>query len=73
MPNFYSDTYMKDALSGKTGIPPNGSTLQGISNPSIYGTKDDLYDRLRRHQYTGSTNGRVKGDTTSDSEDQGVQ
>lgn len=23
------------------------------SNASIYGTKDDLYDRLKRHAYTG--------------------
>ena len=72
---------MKDALHGKPPPPP-GSALQGIANPSIYGTKEDLYDRLRRHQYQGSTNavnqvangnGRPKGDTTSDSEDQGAQ
>lgn len=66
MPNFYNETYMKDALHGPNGNvngggtaklqpPNNGSTLQGISNPSIYGTKDDLYDRLRRHQYNGSS------------------
>lgn len=59
MPNFYNETYMKDGLhNGKSG------TL-GRSNASIYGTKEDLYDRLRRHQYQGS-----KKDT-SDSEDQG--
>lgn len=23
------------------------------SNASLYGTKDDLYDRLKRHAYTG--------------------
>ncbi|KAI1303707.1 Fibropellin-1 [Halotydeus destructor] len=72
MPNFYSEGYLKDALHGPPPTAKNGSTLQGISNPSIYGTKpDDLYDRLRRHQYTGETAGRPKGDSTSDSEDQG--
>lgn len=51
--------YVPDGLhNGKSG------TL-GRSNASIYGTKEDLYDRLRRHQYQGS-----KKDT-SDSEDQG--
>ncbi|XP_013781236.1 uncharacterized protein LOC106465521 [Limulus polyphemus] len=59
MPNFYNETYMKEGLhNGKTNSLAR-------SNASLYGTKDDLYDRLRRHQYQGK-----KGDT-SDSEDQG--
>ncbi|GFW80085.1 sushi, von Willebrand factor type A, EGF and pentraxin domain-containing protein 1 [Trichonephila clavipes] len=57
MPNFYNETYMQDGFHGKT------NTL-GHSNASIYGTKEDLYDRLRRHQYQGK-----KGDSASESED----
>ncbi|XP_067122803.1 uncharacterized protein [Centruroides vittatus] len=59
MPNFYNETYMKDSLHQvKT------NTL-GHSNPSLYGTtKEDLYDRLRKHQYQGKKD-------TSDSEDHG--
>lgn len=56
MPNFYNETYMKESLHNGT---KNGSTLQGISNPSLYGTKEDLYDRLRRHQYTGKKGGKA--------------
>ncbi|XP_076318247.1 uncharacterized protein LOC143229580 isoform X1 [Tachypleus tridentatus] len=60
MPNFYNETYMKEGLhNAKTNSLAR-------SNASLYGTKEDLYDRLRRHQYQGK-----KGDTTSDSEDQG--
>ncbi|KAG8179313.1 hypothetical protein JTE90_016418 [Oedothorax gibbosus] len=57
MPNFYNETYMQDGFHGKT------NTL-GHSNASIYGTKEDLYDRLRRHQYQGK-----KGDSASESEE----
>lgn len=56
MPNFYNETYMKESLHNGNGKSV-GSTLQGINNPSLYGTKDDLYDRLRRHQYTGKKGG----------------
>ena len=49
MPNFYNETYMKDGLH-------KGGTL-ARSNASLYGTKEDLYDRLRRHQYTGHKKG----------------
>lgn len=33
----------------------NGGKMNSLarSNASIYGTKDDLYDRLKRHAYTG--------------------
>lgn len=58
MPNFYNETYMQDGFHAKT------NTL-GHSNASIYGTKEDLYDRLRRHQYQGK-----KGDSASESEEQ---
>ncbi|KAG0433549.1 hypothetical protein HPB47_019805, partial [Ixodes persulcatus] len=58
MPNFYNETYMKDGLhNGKSG------TL-GRSNASIYGTKEDLYDRLRRHQYQGSKKETDSGEPT---------
>lgn len=50
MPNFYNETYMKDGLH-------KGGTL-ARSNASLYGTKEDLYDRLRRHQYTGHKKGK---------------
>ncbi|GAB6028275.1 hypothetical protein CHUAL_002455 [Chamberlinius hualienensis] len=51
MPNFYNETYMKEGLhNGKHG-----------STASLYGNKDDLYDRLRRHAYQGK-----KGDSDSD-------
>lgn len=31
------------------------------SNASLYGTKDDLYDRLKRHAYTGKK-GKLKSE-----------
>lgn len=33
----------------------NGGKMNSLarSNASIYGTKDDLYDRLKRHAYPG--------------------
>ncbi|XP_073822904.1 sushi, von Willebrand factor type A, EGF and pentraxin domain-containing protein uif isoform X2 [Musca autumnalis] len=58
MPNFYNETYMKDGLHGGGKM----STL-ARSNASLYGTKDDLYDRLKRHAYTGK-----KEKSDSDSE-----
>lgn len=65
MPNFYNETYMKETLHAavngngttKNGAAP-GNQLHGISNPSMYGNKEDLYDRLRRHQYTGKKGGK---------------
>lgn len=59
MPNFYNETYMKESLH-------NGMTMNGKmnslarSNASIYGTKDDLYDRLKRHAYPGKKGKRNK-------------
>ncbi|XP_028967225.1 uncharacterized protein LOC108863645 [Galendromus occidentalis] len=57
MPNFYNETYMKDGLH-------KGGTL-ARSNASLYGTKEDLYDRLRRHQYTGHKKDSDTEDQTS--------
>lgn len=55
MPNFYNETYMKESLHNSKS---NNGTLQGINNPSIYSTnKEDLYDRLRKHQYMGKKGG----------------
>ncbi|KAJ8875851.1 hypothetical protein PR048_023754 [Dryococelus australis] len=48
MPNFYNETYMKESLH-------NGGKMNSLarSNASIYGNKEDLYDRLKRHTYSG--------------------
>ncbi|XP_055387901.1 uncharacterized protein LOC129616312 isoform X2 [Condylostylus longicornis] len=48
MPNFYNDAYMKDG-----GIHSAKMSTLARSNASLYGTKEDLYDRLKRHAYTG--------------------
>ena len=71
---FYNETYIKDPLNKATnnsnlnqsqnGGIVNPAMNQAVSNPSLYGNKEELYDRLRRHQYQG------KKDTASDSEDQ---
>ncbi|KAK7873875.1 hypothetical protein R5R35_005737 [Gryllus longicercus] len=60
MPNFYNETYMKESLH-------NGGKMNSLarSNASIYGNKDDLYDRLKRHAYPGK-----KDKSDSDSEGQ---
>lgn len=56
MPNFYNETYMKEGLhngvNGPNGMNGKMNSL-ARSNASIYGTKDDLYDRLKRHAYNG--------------------
>jgi len=62
MPNFYNDAY---------GAGKAASLAR--SNASIYGgaqpppRQDELYDRLRKHAYTGKKD---KNDTTDDSDDQ---
>ncbi|XP_069668601.1 uncharacterized protein uif isoform X2 [Periplaneta americana] len=60
MPNFYNETYMKESLH-------NGGKMNSLarSNASIYGNKEDLYDRLKRHAYPGK-----KDKSDSDSEGQ---
>lgn len=61
LPNVYNEAYIKESLT-VNGKSINGTVVGGgIQNPSIYGTKEDLYDRLRRHQYTGSTTGATNG------------
>ncbi|XP_075226178.1 sushi, von Willebrand factor type A, EGF and pentraxin domain-containing protein uif [Lycorma delicatula] len=58
MPNFYNETYMKESLhNGKMNSLAR-------SNASIYGNKEDLYDRLKRHAYPGKKD-------KSDSESEG--
>nr|XP_027224933.1 uncharacterized protein LOC113817130 isoform X1 [Penaeus vannamei] len=47
MPNFYNETYMK------TGFQNGAGNSLARSNASIYGNKEDLYDRLRKHAYQG--------------------
>jgi len=66
--NYFTETCMKESLNKTTN---NGNQQnQGIVNPaisnlSLYGNnKEELYDRLRKHQYVG------KKDTASDSENQ---
>ncbi|XP_058454733.1 uncharacterized protein LOC131432461 isoform X2 [Malaya genurostris] len=49
MPNFYNESYLKEGLHGTNGK----MNSLARSNASLYGTKDDLYDRLKRHAYTG--------------------
>lgn len=67
--HFYADNY-KDPLnkmnpSNNLGQSQNGGIVNpALSNPSLYGNKEELYDRLRRHQYVPG-----KKDA-SDSEDQ---
>ncbi|CAG7724478.1 unnamed protein product [Allacma fusca] len=48
MPNFYNETYMKEGYA-------NNGQLNSLarSNASLYGNKEDLYDRLKRHAYHG--------------------
>jgi len=63
MPNFYGEGYHKQ--------DPKTNSL-ARSNASLYGNKEELYDRLRRHAYHGQTKKVEKGsanDTTSDSDD----
>ena len=50
MPNFYNEGYMKDGLAGKMNSLAR-------SNASLYGNKEELYDRLRRHAYQGGKKG----------------
>ncbi|XP_059477749.1 uncharacterized protein LOC132198041 isoform X1 [Neocloeon triangulifer] len=69
MPNFYNETYMKESLhasgkGGMTGVSNMNSLAR--SNASLYGTKDDLYDRLKRHAYPTK-----KGKNKSDSDSEG--
>ncbi|KAK3869849.1 hypothetical protein Pcinc_024872 [Petrolisthes cinctipes] len=60
MPNFYNETYMK------TGFQNGAGNSLARSNASIYGNKEDLYDRLRKHAYQGKKD----KDETADSDDQ---
>lgn len=43
----------------------NGGKMNSLarSNASIYGTKDDLYDRLKRHAYPGKKGTSLNADT----------
>uniref|UniRef100_A0A182Y3Y1 Notch n=1 Tax=Anopheles stephensi TaxID=30069 RepID=A0A182Y3Y1_ANOST len=63
MPNFYNETYLKDDQF--IGVQGANGKLNSLarSNASLYGTKDDLYDRLKRHAYTGKKD---KSDTDSE-------
>ncbi|XP_042883171.1 sushi, von Willebrand factor type A, EGF and pentraxin domain-containing protein 1-like isoform X2 [Penaeus japonicus] len=62
MPNFYNETYMK------TGFQNGAGNSLARSNASIYGNKEDLYDRLRKHAYQGKKD----KDETGDSDDQNL-
>jgi len=62
MPNFYNEGYMKDGLAGKMNSLAR-------SNASLYGNKEELYDRLRRHAYQGGKKDKNNHETTSDSDD----
>jgi hypothetical protein len=45
---------MKDGLQAS-----NKMNSLARSNASLYGNKDDLYDRLRRHAYQGKKSGKT--------------
>ena len=45
---------MKDGLQAS-----NKMNSLARSNASLYGNKDDLYDRLRRHAYQGKKSGKI--------------
>ena len=47
-------SYMKDGLQAS-----NKMNSLARSNASLYGNKDDLYDRLRRHAYQGKKSGKI--------------
>jgi len=66
MPNFYNESYMKESYGNGHNAQLNSLAR---SNASIYGNKEDLYDRLRRHAYQGKKE-RNGNDTTSDSDAQ---
>lgn len=67
MPNYYNETYMKGnimhVLYHSSCLTVTCFFVEGLgngqlnslarSNASIYGNKEDLYDRLRRHAYQG--------------------
>jgi len=64
MPNFYSEGgYMKDgAMAAKMNSLARSSA-------SLYGNKEELYDRLRRHAYHAQPKKDKSNETTSDSDD----
>merc|ERR1711976_812544 len=61
MPNFYSEGgYMKD---------PSKMNSLARSSASLYGNKEELYDRLRRRAYHGQGKKDKSNEATSDSDD----
>merc|ERR1712117_870839 len=67
MPNFYNEGYMKQGRAGGE----KGHSL-GRSQGSLYGNKEELYDRLKRHAYQpgqGKKDKSSANETTSDSDD----
>jgi len=69
MPNFYSEGYMKEGLAGPAATGKMNSLAR--SNASLYGNKEELYDRLRRHAYQPGAKKDTKNgaETTSDSDE----
>lgn len=63
MPNFYNETYMKAENLHNVN---KGNSL-ARSNASLYGNKEELYDRLRRHAYQGKKE-KNGNETTSESD-----
>merc|ERR1712223_514936 len=59
---YYGGGYMKDGMAGKMNSLAR-------SNASLYGNKEELYDRLRRHAYQGGKKEKSAHETTSDSDD----
>jgi len=64
MPNYYNETYMKDG-----GLATAKVNSIARSNASLYGNKEELYDRLRRHAYQGGKKTEKQSTETSDSDE----
>jgi len=67
MPNFYNEGYMKEGLAASMASGKMNSLAR--SNASLYGNKEELYDRLRRHAYQGGKKEKGTNETTSDSDE----
>merc|ERR1711892_1592424 len=66
VPNFYNEGYMKEGLASLASGKMNSLARP---NASLYGNKEELYDRLRRHAYQGGKKEKSNNETTSDSDD----
>jgi len=54
---------------GKDGLAAGKVNSIARSNASLYGNKEELYDRLRRHAYNGGKKTEKQSVETSDSDE----